>query len=64
MTHIGKHKQRQRTVFFSFGLLLLLFVASKNSSLPTEWTGMYKDEPGIQKPKSSSEFGSECKLHL
>ena len=64
MTHIEKHKQRQRTVIFSFGLLLLLFVASKKPNLPTEWTGMHKVESGIQIPKSSSEFGSDCKLHL
>ena len=36
-----KNKQRQRMVIFSFGLLmLLLYVASKNSNLPSEWTGM------------------------
>ena len=35
MKQIGKHKQRQRTVFFSFGLLLLIFVASKNAIVPT-----------------------------
>ena len=59
-----KNKQRQRMVIFSFGLLLLIFVASKNPNLPIEWTGMHKVESGIQKPKSSSEFSSDCKLHL
>jgi hypothetical protein len=36
-----KNKQRQRMVIFSFGLLLLIFVASKKPNLPIEWTGMH-----------------------
>ena len=35
-----KNKQRQRIVIFTFGLLMLLYVASKNPNLPSEWTGM------------------------
>ena len=35
-----RNKQRQRIVIFSFGLLMLLYVASKNPNLPSEWTGM------------------------
>ncbi len=34
-----KNKQRQRMVIFTFGLLMLLYVASKNPNLPSEWTG-------------------------
>ena len=34
-----KNKQRQRMVIFSFGLLMLLFIASKSPNLPSEWTG-------------------------
>ncbi len=52
-----KNKQRQRMVFFTFGLLMLLYAASKNPNLPSEWTGMHKI--GIQIPKSSSECGSD-----
>ena len=37
---LRKNKQRQRMVIFSFGLLMLLYVASKNPNLPSEWTGM------------------------
>lgn len=36
-----KNKQRQRMVIFSFGLLMLLYAASKNPNLPKEWTGMH-----------------------
>lgn len=35
----GKNKQRQRMVIFTFGLLMLLYAASKNPNLPSEWTG-------------------------
>ena len=35
-----RNKQRQRIVIFSFGLLMLLYVASKNPNLPSEWTGI------------------------
>ena len=35
-----KNKQRQIMVIFSFGLLMLLYVLSKNPNLPSEWTGM------------------------
>lgn len=47
MTNVGQSKinQRQRTVIFSFGLLLLLFIASKNPNLPIEWTGMELEKP-------------------
>ena len=34
-----KNKQRQRMVIFTFGLLMLLYAASKNPNLPSEWTG-------------------------
>jgi len=54
-----KTKHRQRMVIFSFGLLILLYAASKNPNLPREWTGMHKVESGIQIPKSSSECGSD-----
>ena len=54
-----RNKQRQRMVIFSFGLFMLLYAASKNPNLPTEWTGMHKVESGIQIPKSSSECGSD-----
>ena len=54
-----KNKQRQRMVIFTFGLLMLLYAASKNPNLPSEWTGMQKVESGIQIPKSSSECGSD-----
>ena len=54
-----RNKQRQRIVIFSFGLLMLLYVVSKNPNLPSEWTGMHKVESGIQIPKSSSECGSD-----
>ena len=54
-----RNKQRQRIVIFSFGLFMLLYVASKNPNLPSEWTGMHKVESGIQIPKSSSECGSD-----
>ena len=54
-----RNKQRQRMVIFSFGLLMLLYAASKNPNLPSEWTGMHKVESGIQIPKSSSECGSD-----
>ena len=54
-----RSKQRQRIVIFSFGLFMLLYVASKNPNLPSEWTGMHKAESGIQIPKSSSECGSD-----
>ncbi len=42
MTTVGqrKNKQRQRMVIFSFGLFMLLYVASKVPNLPSEWTGM------------------------
>jgi len=56
---IRKNKQRQRMVIFSFGLFMLLYGASKNPNLPNEWTGMHKDESGIQIPKSSSDCGSD-----
>ena len=39
-----KNKQRQRMVIFSFGLLMLLYVLSKNPNLPSEWTGMGADK--------------------
>ena len=52
-----RNKQHQRMVIFSFGLLMLLYSASKNPNLPSEWTGMHKVESGIQIPKSSSECG-------
>jgi hypothetical protein len=35
-----RNKQRQRIVIFSFGVLMLLYVASKNPNLPSEWTGI------------------------
>jgi hypothetical protein len=35
-----RNKQRLRMVIFSIGLLMLLYVASKNPTLPSEWTGM------------------------
>ena len=54
-----RNKQRQRMVIFTFGLLMLLYAASKNPNLPSEWTGMHKVESGIQIPKSSSECGSD-----
>ena len=54
-----RNKQRQRMVIFSFGLFMLLYVASKNPNLPSEWTGMHKVESDIQIPKSSSECGSD-----
>jgi hypothetical protein len=54
-----RNKQRQRIMIFSFGLLMLLYAASKNPNLPSEWTGMHKVESGIQIPKSSSECGSD-----
>ena len=54
-----RNKQRQRMVIFSFGLFMLLYAASKNPNLPSEWTGMHKFESGIQIPKSSSECGSD-----
>jgi hypothetical protein len=54
-----RNKQRQRMVIFSFGLLMLLYAASKNPNLPSEWTGMHKVESDIQIPKSSSECGSD-----
>ena len=54
-----RNKQRQRMVIFSFGLFMLLYAASKNPNLPSEWTGMHKVETGIQIPKSSSECGSD-----
>ena len=54
-----KNKQRQRMVIFTFGLLMLLYAASKNPNLPSEWTGMHKVESNIQIPKSSSECGSD-----
>jgi len=40
----SRNKQRQRIVIFSFGLFMLLYVASKVPNLPSEWTGM-----GIEK---------------
>jgi len=40
MTNIKKNKQRQRMMIFSFGLLMLLYVASKSPNLPSEWTGI------------------------
>ena len=54
-----KNKQRQMMVIFSLGLLMLLYAASKNPNLPSEWTGMHKVESGIQIPKSSSKCGSD-----
>ena len=54
-----RNKQRQRMVIFSIGLFMLLYVASKNPNLPSEWTGIHKVESGIQIPKSSSECGSD-----
>ena len=39
-----RNKQRQGMVIFSFGLLMLLYAASKNPNLPSEWTGI-----GVQK---------------
>jgi len=36
---IRKNKQRQRMVIFSFGLFMLLYAASKNPNLQSEWTG-------------------------
>ena len=54
-----KNKQRQRMVIFTFGLFMLLYAASMNPNLPSEWTGMHKVESGIQIPKSSSECGSD-----
>ena len=54
-----KNKQRQRMLIFTFGLLMLLYAASKNPNLPSEWTGMHKVKSGIQISKSSSECGSD-----
>jgi hypothetical protein len=34
-----KNKQHQRILIFSFGLFMLLYVASKVPNLPSEWTG-------------------------
>jgi len=34
-----KNTQLQRMVIFSFGLFMLLYVASKVPNLPSEWTG-------------------------
>ena len=56
---LRRNKQRQRMVIFSFGFFMLLYAASKNPNLPSEWTGMHKVESGIQIPKSSSECGSD-----
>ena len=39
-----RNKQRQRMVIFSFGLFMLLYVASKNPNLPSEWTGIGVDK--------------------
>ena len=39
-----RNKQRQRIVIFSFGLFMLLYVASKNPNLPSEWTGIGVDK--------------------
>ena len=36
-----KNKQRQRIVILTFGLLMLLYAASKNPNLPSEWTGIH-----------------------
>ena len=36
-----RNKQRQRMMIFSFGLLMLLYAASKNPNLPNEWTGIH-----------------------
>ena len=38
---LRRNKQRQRMVIFSFGLFMLLYVASKNPNLPNEWTGIH-----------------------
>jgi len=54
-----KTKQRQRMVIFSFGLFMLLYVASKSPNLPSEWTGIHRVEASTQIPKSSSECGSD-----
>ena len=54
-----ENKQRQKMVIFTFVLLMLLYAASMNPNLPSEWTGMHKAEFGIQIPKSSSECGSD-----
>ena len=35
-----RNKQRQRIVIFSFGLLMLLYVTSKNPNFPSKWTGI------------------------
>jgi hypothetical protein len=61
MTSVVKRKnnQRMRWMFIGFGFLMLLYAASKNPNLPTEWTGMHKVESGNQTPKSSSECGSD-----
>ena len=56
-TGLHKNKQRQIMVILSFGLFMLLYVASKNPNLPIEWTGMHKI--GIQIPKSSSKCESD-----
>jgi hypothetical protein len=35
-----RNNQRQRMVIFSFGLFMLLYVASKDPNLPSEWTSI------------------------
>ena len=35
-----KNKQRQRMLIFSCGLFMLLYMASKNPNLPSEWKGI------------------------
>ena len=42
-----KNKQRQRMVILTFGLLMLLFIASKNPNLPIEWTGIGIKKQGL-----------------
>ena len=54
-----RNQKRQSMVIFSFGLMMLLYAASKNPNLPSEWTGMHKVKSGIQISKSSSECGSD-----
>ena len=36
-----KNNRRLRWMILSFGLLMLLFVASKDGRLPSDWTGMH-----------------------
>ena len=51
-----RNKQRQRIVIFSFGLLMLLYAASKNPNLPSEWTGMHSKSECKPNQKSKLQY--------